>query len=106
VLAAYIGLLLAASDPPASDVPANNDIVVIGERMKKIRVATEIDKTGAQKCIVRRSSGDPALDQAFCGAVLTCARTETKIDGMNACMSRELDAVRAQFTAPKKAPER
>jgi len=111
VLLVLIALLVAEPDPPADDVPAkdvpaNNDIVVIGERMKKIRVATQADAHGSRTCIVRSSSGDPALDQAFCTAVLTCAQTETNMKGMNACMGRELELVRTRFTTPEKPPER
>ena len=98
MIVAMIALLTAQAEP-VSDPGA--DIVVVGQRMKRIRVVTRHDrKTGTNRCIVRRSSRDPALDAAFCEAALACAATETKREGMNACMGSRLTAIARRFARP------
>jgi hypothetical protein len=63
------------------------EIVVTAERLKRIRVNIKRDrKTGIQRCVVRRTSGDPALDAAFCAAVLPCAKTASRSAEMEACL--------------------
>jgi hypothetical protein len=101
---AMIALMLVAAQAgtPAATAPdPGADIVIVGQRMKRIRVVTRHDrKTGATRCIVRRSSRDPALDAAFCEAVLACAATETKREGMNACMGERMTAIARRFARP------
>lgn len=101
---AMIALMLAAAQAgtPAATAPdPGADIVIVGNRMKRIRVVTRHDrKTGTNRCIVRRSSRDPALDAAFCAAVLACAATQTKSEGMNACMGARMTAIARRFARP------
>lgn len=81
-----IAALAAAQTPPVVE-EAPHEIVVIGERTRRIRAATRTDrKTGEKTCRVRRSSGDKAFDRIFCDIMLDCAKTATKIEEMTACM--------------------
>jgi hypothetical protein len=90
--------LLAMQATVLSEAAPSDEIVVIGERMRRIRVVTRRDrKTGRQRCIVRRSSGDDALDAAVCTATLACAETETTADGMAACMRTHMLAIAQGF---------
>jgi hypothetical protein len=75
-------------EPGDAAPPADAEIVVTGERLKRIRVVTKHDrKTGQKRCVVKRSSGDGALDTGFCEVVLGCARTAQKPKDMSACVS-------------------
>jgi hypothetical protein len=81
--------LLIASPQNATPEQATEleEIVVTGERLKRIRVKTKRDpKTGVLRCVVRRTSGDPALDAAFCAAVLPCAKIAGKAAEMETCL--------------------
>jgi hypothetical protein len=91
--------LLAAARGPAPPPPQEEpEITVIGERMKHFRLDTRRDrKTGANRCLVRRSTGDAALDAALCEAALACAATETKKEGMNICMGARMTAIAQRF---------
>jgi hypothetical protein len=91
--------LLAAAEPDAAaarsaDAP---DIVVTGQRLKRIRVSTNHDrKTGLSRCVVKRSSGDGHLDAAVCNAVLVCAQTARAPNDMEACLAPRLSRIAAQ----------
>ena len=98
-----IGVIAAQAAPPAP-VPSD-EVVVIGERMKRIRVVTRRDrKSGATLCIVRRTSGDAGLDSAICDATLACAQTETKTEGMIDCLNPRIAAVAQRFAKRSIAP--
>jgi hypothetical protein len=86
----FLLTLLAAT--PASVGPAEpvdaEEIVVVGERLKRIKIDTRRDrKTGQQQCKVRRSSGDAVLDAAVCDAVLACAKVARVSAEMEACVA-------------------
>ena len=104
MIVAMIALLAAATEP----VPdPGADIVIVGNRMKRIRVVTRNDrKTGTTRCIVRRSSRDPALDAAFCDAVLACAATATKRDEMTACIGPRMERIAHDFARRRSMPGR
>jgi hypothetical protein len=90
--------LLAMQAIAMPEAAASDEIVVVGERMRRIRVVTRRDrKTERQRCIVRRSSGDDALDAAVCTATLACGETETTADGMAACMRTHMPAIAQGF---------
>ena len=97
---------LVAQAAPALDAPGE-DVVVVGERMKRIRVVTHYDrKSGTTGCRVRRSSGDGRLDGAVCAATLACAQTETKVEGMIACMNRQMADISHRFAKHAGAVEK
>lgn len=110
MLPVLIAMMVAGAEPPSAGDSARapeEDIVVVGQRMKRIRVDTRRDrKTGVTRCTVRRSSGDTALDSSFCEAVLACAATETKKEGMIACMQPRLAAIAERFTKARAAAAR
>lgn len=82
---AFLAALQA--DSAAVEPSTSEDIVVIGERLRRIRVAAKSDgKTGIRRCIVKRASGDPSLDRDFCDAVLICAESARKVADMRACI--------------------
>jgi hypothetical protein len=100
--------LFAAIQPEAATVqPADGqDIVVTGERMKRIRVATKHDrKTGLDRCIVKRTSGDPGLDASICEVVLECAKTARKRVQMEACLAPRLAEIARQSAHRKSVPQ-
>ena len=86
----------AAPDPS----PDTQEIVVIGERIKRIKVATKQDrKSKAVRCIVKRSSGDRQFDIAFCEAVAACATKAVKAADMERCMGPKIEAMAGRATA-------
>jgi len=92
-------VMLAAG--PGNAVTAQSadvqDIVVNGQRLKRIRVDTRRDrKTGLRRCVVRRTSGDPDLDSAFCEAVLACANRARKVKEMERCLLPRLAEIARQ----------
>lgn len=92
----------AASQPQIMPtLEPSGDILVIAERMRRVRVVTRHDrKTGVRRCIVRRSSGIDPLDGAVCGATLACAQTETKLEGMLTCMRLRMPMIAQRFAKP------
>ncbi|MET0246020.1 MAG: hypothetical protein ABW182_04655 [Sphingomonas sp.] len=70
LLAATLLLPRHLQDAPPPP-PSADEIVVIGERMRRLKLSTKTDrKTGAPICVFRRRSGDPAFDAMMCEAVL------------------------------------
>ena len=103
-LLAMIAVLTVA--PPTETAPPQDEIVVVGARMKRLRVVTRQDRrTGTTRCIVRRSSGDAALDAAVCTATLTCAQTETREKGMIDCLNPRMSAIAQQFAKRRTGSE-
>lgn len=72
--------------------PSPEEIVVVGERMRRLKLETRTDrKTGLIRCVFKRRSGDPAFDTLMCDAVLTCARTVTTRSQMESCIAPRID---------------
>lgn len=84
-----LAALLAAQAVPTPSAP--DDVVVIGqrlERIRRLRMTTKLDrKTGVTRCIFKRRSGDPALDTAMCDAVLACVPKVKAMDEMRGCLA-------------------
>ncbi len=64
-----LALQTAAAPPPEGAV--EEEIVVIGEKMKAWRATMRLSKKGAD-CKVRVSTGDPAIDRIGCTAMEQC----------------------------------
>lgn len=98
ILFAMLLVAQTASPPPATD-----DVVVVGQRIKRLerlRMTTKLDRaTGVTRCVFRRRSGDRALDAAICKAVLACVPTVQTIEEMRGCVAPTMDALVAQGTA-------
>ena len=71
-LLALVALQVAA---PAA-TPSADDIVVTGMRLGRVQYAMSVHRlTGATKCRITRSSGDPAVDREMCDIARHCAAT-------------------------------
>jgi hypothetical protein len=98
-LAMLAALQADAASAPSADLP---DIVVNGQRMKRIKIDTRRDRrTGVQRCVVKRSSGDSGLDTAFCNAVLTCAKTAGTKSDMEVCLAPRLAQIATRPVRPQ-----
>ncbi|MGN7159972.1 hypothetical protein [Sphingomonas sp. SAFR-052] len=90
MLAFLAALMLAqtASPTPSPD----DDIVVIGERLRKIRVTAKRDRrTGAKRCVLKGSTADPQLDTGICQTYLACLPTARTPEELEACMRPPLE---------------
>jgi hypothetical protein len=72
-----LAFLLALSPVPAA-APApptpQDEIVIVAERLKRLRFAAHVGRRGLVHCRVKQSSGGPAYDAIACPAVEDCAR--------------------------------
>jgi hypothetical protein len=67
-----IVLLLAMAPDGAAAPPAiENEITVIGKRLRDWRAVIRV-KNGVPKCSIKRSTGDAAIDAIGCDAMLSC----------------------------------
>lgn len=84
------GLLLLAAQPAAAAAepsPSGNDIVIIGEKVRKLNFRIKLDKAGQVRCRIIRSSGDPEIDSLACDAARPCVRPDiTTRAAMEACL--------------------
>lgn len=96
-------LLLAAQPAAAAAEPASaeNDIVVIGRRVQKIKFRLKTDKSGKAVCRIKRSSGDPDIDGLACDAARSCMRSSTE-EAMVACLTPRLNQIPAQIAARRR----
>lgn len=91
-------LMLVAPSADAPTPPAPDEIVVLGERMRRLKLGTKTDrKTGATSCVFRRRSGDAAFDTLMCDALLACAKTVTTRPEMEACIGPHVEAYARQW---------
>ncbi len=100
-----VALLLALQDA-ASASQAPEELVVFGQRMRKLRFRTQRDrKTGAMKCRVLRSSGDVELDRIACDVGNLCATSINKDDerALVACFEPKLAAGWDALVAQRRA---
>jgi len=98
-------LLLTGAQPAvaAEPPPAENDIVIIGERVRKIRFRIKLDKTGRTVCRITRSSGDAEIDALACDAARPCVRPDivTKA-AMTACLEPRWAQLPRQIAARRR----
>jgi hypothetical protein len=95
-------LMLASTTlgaPPAAD-----DIVVLGERIRKFRFSVRQDeKTGTLTCKIKRKSGDPSLDASLCNEAKICVGQndsgKPNLAVFEACLKARFGAVRLARTA-------
>lgn len=80
-------LLLAVQATP----PPPTDVVVMGERLKRLRFTARADKQGRVTCRIKRSSGDPAIDALSCAAVQDCvSRPLHDVAAMEGCVKERI----------------
>lgn len=90
ILAILAALMLAQTASPAPS--PDDDIVVVGERLRKIRITAKRDRrTGVKRCVLKPSTGDPLLDAGICQAYLTCVPAVRTGPEMEACMRPPLE---------------
>ena len=94
--------LLAAQPPGADAAPTENDIVVVGQRVRKLRFRLKTDKAGQAVCRIRRSSGDPDIDSLGCEAARACMNSATQA-AMVACLTPKFNQIPAQLPALRQA---
>jgi hypothetical protein len=100
-----IAALLLASAQPAvatdSGPPTENEIVVIGQRVRKIKFTLKANKEGQAKCRIKRSSGDADIDGLACDAARACMSSATK-EAMVACLTPRFNQIPAQVAARRR----
>lgn len=87
--ALFAALLIAQTSAPAPPVaePTPEEVTVLAQRLKRFRAVMRKDKiTGATRCVVKRESGDPALDKGVCDAMIACAPQISKESDIRPCM--------------------
>ena len=95
-------LLLAAQPAAAAPVPLENDIVVIGQRLTKLKAKVSTDRQGRLRCRIKKSSGDSGLDAAFCGIAQHCVEANPASAAvLEACMTRRKDEMIAALAASR-----
>ncbi len=100
MLAALTALALTQAEAPAAQPANDNEIVVLTERLRSIRLSpgvtirkSEVTATGT--CKIKRSSGDAEVDALACDAVALCAtRPQPSRKAFNTCVDAEaIDAI-------------
>ncbi len=82
--------------------PPEEDIVVLGRRLRAIRIVTKADRrTGKTMCRVRRSSGYPTLDAEICAIALDCGKG-SDIAVVRVCAAPRMDAFVARYIGGKR----
>lgn len=110
-----IALLANLAAQPAPPEPAGDDIMVIAERLRSVRVSPGVTirkgvATQTSACKIKQSSGDAASDAAVCDAVRQCAeRPQPSRKAFNACLEdvaiETMIALRNSRAASSRAPE-
>ncbi|HEX9965237.1 MAG TPA: hypothetical protein VGB04_09665 [Allosphingosinicella sp.] len=97
-------LLLAAQPAAAAGVqpsPAENEILVIGQRVRKIKFTVKTNKAGQAVCRIKRSSGDPDIDSLACDAGRACMSSTTQA-AMVACVTPRFNQIPALIAARRR----
>ncbi len=107
-LAAVVLLLIdtpvAAPVAAPPTVAAAPEIVVLADRMRRLKLSTRTDRrSGKVTCVCKRRSGDAAFDTMMFDAVVTCAATVKTPAEMEACMATPM-AGYARALAARRAP--
>jgi hypothetical protein len=94
-----VALLLVAAQPgaaPPEAAPAENDIVVIGQKVRKVKFSVKTNKAGNAVCRIRRSSGDSEIDALACDAGRACAHLTSQA-AMIACITPRWKQIATQI---------
>lgn len=100
MLAALTALALTQAEAPAAEPANDNEILVLTERLRSIRLSPGVTirkgvVTQTSACKIKRSSGDAEVDALACGAVALCAtRPQPSRKAFNTCVDAEaIDAI-------------
>lgn len=66
-----VATLALVAAQPAVDAPADDEIVVMGNKLRDWRGSWRV-RDGVVKCKTKRSTGDREIDAIGCGAMVTC----------------------------------
>ena len=104
MLLTLFALAQAASEPaPVED----RELVVVAERMRKIKYTIGRDKkSGAMVCRIRKSSGDARLDGRICELARGCIPANARRqdgDRIGACIEAGGRPIIAEFAAERRA---
>jgi hypothetical protein len=93
-----------AAGVQASPTPLEEDIVVIGQRVRKVKFRVKLDKAGRVVCRITRSSGAADIDALACDAARPCVRPDivTK-QAMTACLAPRWARIAEQIAARRRA---
>ncbi len=98
-----VALALAMQTPVPVATP-EDDLVVIGRRMRTMRFEYKLKHWQMKKCRVTKSSGDPLLDQAVCTVIGQCAADHrAQATEMVACLDERRPEIQAQLARLKAA---
>lgn len=100
ILATLAALALTQAEAPATEPANDNEIVVLTERLRSIRLSPGVTirkgvVTQTSNCKIKRSSGDAEVDALACDAVALCGtRTQPSRKAFNTCVDEEaIDAI-------------
>lgn len=97
-------LLLIAAQPVAVAPPAENDIVIIGQKVRKIKFRIKLDKAGQVACRITRSSGDADIDSLACDTARPCVRPDIVTEAaMTACLEPRWAQLPARIAERRRA---
>lgn len=99
-----MALALLGQDVQDATPPAQDDVVVVAERVRRLKLRIKTDrKTRTERCVLRRSSGDPAFDARMCAVSLACAKTARTGRQMEACLLPHVEAYARDLAARRAA---
>jgi hypothetical protein len=89
---------LALAVPTDAASPSQADIVIIGQRVRKLKFRIKLDRAGRVVCRITRTSGDPEIDGLACDTARPCVRSDivTKA-AMMACLTPRWERLAAQI---------
>lgn len=88
-----LALALVQPEVQPAPPPVDQDIVVLGRRLKGVRFKGGVDRNGQVLCRLTRSSGDAEIDAIPCRAVHECAVQPVRSSrDLQKCMAERLEA--------------
>ena len=98
LILAAIGLAAAQQAAPPR---VEEDIVIIGQRVRKVKFRIKSDKAGRTVCRIKRSSGDPEIDGLACEAARACLASRSEA-AMVACLTPKMNRIPEQIAARRR----
>ena len=95
-------LLTLQAAAPALPPPAEEPIVIVANRLDRVRFNLSLNRlTGAMKCRIARSSGNPAIDRYMCDVARYCARTSRPAaSAIEQCIAERKRAYLSRYPSP------
>ncbi|HEX8239133.1 MAG TPA: hypothetical protein VF574_05265 [Allosphingosinicella sp.] len=96
-----LAALALAAPPQASPPRVEEDIVIIGQRVRKVKFRIKSDKAGRTVCRIKRSSGDAEIDGLACEAARGCIASRSE-SAMVACLTPKMNQIPEQIAARRR----